>query len=115
VPSRHNNRRRRTRKRGARPFGLLPAGRHGAASDRSPEPKEDSMQRRAPARTLAAAGVTAAAALSLLTGVAGASTFTVGTDVPPAGATPSDAQGCTAVGIMAQLSGTPSATFATQA
>jgi len=73
------------------------------------------MQRRAPARTLAAAGVTAAAALSLLTGVAGASTFTVGSDVPPAGATPSDAQGCTAVGIMAQLSGTPSATFVTQA
>jgi uncharacterized repeat protein (TIGR01451 family) len=51
----------------------------------------------------------------MLTGVAGASTFTLGSDDTPAGASPSDAQACTTAGFAAQTSGTSSALFSAPA
>jgi uncharacterized repeat protein (TIGR01451 family) len=72
------------------------------------------MQTRAPMRTLVAA-MTAAAGLSILTGVAGASTFTVGSDAVPAGAIASDAAACTAVGLAAQTAGASGVLFSTPA
>jgi Domain of unknown function DUF11/PASTA domain len=51
---------------------------------------------------LAIAGAVAAATLSILTGVAGASTFTVGSTVEPSGAS---AQACLSTGLFAQSAG----------
>jgi Domain of unknown function DUF11/PASTA domain len=54
---------------------------------------------------LALAGVAAAAALSMLTGVAGASTFALGSTAEPNGASP---QACITTGVFAQSAGDPS-------
>jgi hypothetical protein len=54
---------------------------------------------------LALAGVAATAALSMLTGVAGASTFTLGSTAEPSGSSP---QACATSGIFAQTAGDPS-------
>ena len=58
-------------------------------------------------KRLALAAVAAAAALSMLTGVAGASTFTIGSVTPPSGST---ANACIETGFFAQSAG-PTGTY----
>jgi hypothetical protein len=62
-----------------------------------------------PMQRLALAGVAAATTLSLLTGVAGASTFTLGSTAKPSGSPTVTA--CGATGVFAQTAGDPSTLY----